>query len=196
MRFHVDEEPISQVGELARIPISFVVSTVLVCSVEDRGLGGIMLSERTLDEAYTKDYDTFGTEGPTTWARRFDVSRWAFLSAYDERERIGGAVVAFDSPEVHVLEGRRDMAVVWDIRVAPRVRGRGVGSALFRRVEDWAARKGCLRLKVETQNTNVPACRFYARQGCELGGINRFAYPELPHEIQLLWYKDLIGKSG
>jgi hypothetical protein len=24
-----------------------------------------------------------------------------------------------------------------------------------------------------------------------LGGIRRFAYPELPHEVQLLWYKQL-----
>ena len=36
-----------------------------------------------------------------------------------------------------------------------------------------------------------PACRFYAKQGCELAAIHRFAYPELPNEVQLLWYKDL-----
>jgi streptothricin acetyltransferase len=47
-------------------------------------------------------------------------------------------------------------------------------------------------LKVETQNINAAACHFYARQGCTLGGINRFAYPLLPLEVQLLWYKDLI----
>jgi hypothetical protein len=51
--------------------------------------------------------------------------------------------------------------------------------------------RGCRRLKVETQNTNVPACRLYASQGCTLGAIHRFAYPELPEEIQLLWYKDV-----
>jgi hypothetical protein len=44
---------------------------------------------------------------------------------------------------------------------------------------------------IETQNTNVPACHFYTARGCELGAINRFAYPTLPNEIQLLWYKDL-----
>jgi hypothetical protein len=49
----------------------------------------------------------------------------------------------------------------------------------------------CRQLKVETQNINVPACRFYARQGCVLGVIDRFAYPTLPDEVQLLWYKDL-----
>jgi hypothetical protein len=46
-------------------------------------------------------------------------------------------------------------------------------------------------LKVETQNTNAPACRFYARHGFELRVVNRAAYPTLPDEIQLFWYKDL-----
>jgi len=46
-------------------------------------------------------------------------------------------------------------------------------------------------LAVETQNINVPACRFYARQGCVLGAVNRFAYVEFPDEVELVWYKDL-----
>jgi GNAT superfamily N-acetyltransferase len=95
-----------------------------------------------------------------------------------------------------MLEGRRDLAVLWDLRVAPQVRGRGVGAALFGAVADWAVGQGCRQLKVETQNTNVAACRFYARQGCVLGALNRFAYPDLPEEVQLLWYKVLDGKSG
>jgi hypothetical protein len=28
-------------------------------------------------------------------------------------------------------------------------------------------------------------------KGCVLGAIHRFAYPELPNETQLLWYKNL-----
>jgi len=43
---------------------------------------------------------------------------------------------------------------------------------------------------VETQNINVPACRFYARQAFVLGAVNRGAYPDLPHDVQLLWYKE------
>ena len=51
----------------------------------------------------------------------------------------------------------------------------------------------------ETQNTNVPACRFYARQGCRLGATHRFAYAGSGHgsddpvaqEAMLLWYLDL-----
>jgi len=80
---------------------------------------------------------------------------------------------------------------LWDLRVVPEARGRGVGSALFAAAEGWAATRGCRWLKVETQNVNVPACQFYARVGCGLGGISRFAYPDLPDEVRLLWYKSL-----
>jgi hypothetical protein len=47
-------------------------------------------------------------------------------------------------------------------------------------------------LTVETQTTNVPACRFYAAQGCGLGSIEPHAYPDFPDEARLLWHKDLV----
>jgi GNAT superfamily N-acetyltransferase len=104
---------------------------------------------------------------------------------------VGGAVIAFDTPGVGMLVGRPDLAVLWDIRVAPPVRGLRVGTALFRAAEGWARARGCRQLEVETQNVNVPACRFYARQGCVLATVEPAAYPGLPGEMQLLWYKDL-----
>ena len=175
--------------------IAFEVDRVLELSVRDRGLGGIVLTERPLAVPYTKSYDDVAGERPTRWWRRFDLANWALFAARTAGERalVGGAVVAFDTPGVQMLEGRRDLAVLWDIRVAPAHRGRGVGRALFRAAESWASARGCRRLKIETQNVNVAACRFYAAQGCELGAIDRFAYPALPDEAQLLWYKELRG---
>ena len=90
-----------------------------------------------------------------------------------------------------MLEGGTDLAVLWDIRVAPSSRRCGVGTALFRAAAAWAADKGCRELKVETQNINVGACRFYARQGCVLRTARKDVYPALADEIQLMWYKDL-----
>jgi GNAT superfamily N-acetyltransferase len=194
MDIKIVEEAIGDVAELARVPIAFAVERVFEVSARDGGLGGLVLTERGLEVPYVKDYDALAGEGPTRWAARFDVSNWGLVGAHADGARVGGAVVAFDTAGVHMLEGRSDLAVLWDIRVAPEARGRGVGSALFRAAEAWAAARGCRRLKIETQNINVPACRFYARRGCVLGAINRFAYPDLPDEVQLLWYKTLSDR--
>jgi GNAT superfamily N-acetyltransferase len=189
MRVGVNEGPITALGEYETIPIAFDVSAVI--EVSDQGAGGFVLTERRLDAPYLKDYDAIEGEAPTRWPARFDLSNWGLLAARSRGRRVGGAAVAFDTPGLDLLEGRRDLAVLWDIRVSPEARGRGVGRALFAAAEGWARVRGCRELKVETQNVNVAACRFYMRQGCALGAVNRRAYPGLPGEIQLLWYKDL-----
>ncbi|MBI3272251.1 MAG: GNAT family N-acetyltransferase, partial [Planctomycetes bacterium] len=73
---------------------------------------------------------------------------------------------------------------------------RGVGSALFREAVRWSTAKGCRRLKAETQNNNVGACKFYRRQGCRLGQVQFHAYegvPALADKVMLIWYRDLGG---
>lgn len=70
-------------------------------------------------------------------------------------------MIAWQTPGVNILEGREDLAVLWDIRVDSAYRREGVGEKLFWRTVEWARIKGCKLLKVETQNINVPACRFY-----------------------------------
>ena len=77
------------------------------------------------------------------------------------------------------------------MRIDPEYRRRGIATRLFTRAVKWAQQRGCNQLKVETQNVNVPACRFYAGQGCELGAINRHAYRDFPEEVELLWYLDI-----
>lgn len=193
MVIEVREDSATALAEYAPVPIIFEVREIFDVAVRGGGLGGFVLSRRRLDVPYFKDYDAIEEESPAHWAKRFDVSNWGLLSAHSEGKRIGGAAVAFNTAGIYMLEGRTDLAVLWDIRVAPQARGQGGGTALFRAAEAWAAARGCRQLKIETQNINVPACEFYARQGCELGAINRFAYPQLPDETQLLWYKELSG---
>ncbi len=191
MTIELVEEPMTALLEYARIPIIFTVDRVLDVMARVDGPDGFVFSQRRLEVPYRKDYDAIDGEGPLHWARRFDLSHWALFTARVATRRVGGATVAFDAPELTMLEGRGDLAVLWDIRVCPEARGQGIGSALFKRVEAWAQVHGCRQLKAETQNTNAQACRSYARQGCELREIHRAAYPEFPEEVQLLWYKDL-----
>jgi hypothetical protein len=127
--------------------------------------------------------------GPLAWPKQFDLRAWGFFLAFDGQRPVGGATIAMHTPGLHMLEGRSELAVLWDLRVHPKRRGRGIGELLFKRSLEWARGRGCRQMKIETQNINVDACRFYARMGCELGAIHRRAYhgsAELAQEAMLL----------
>ena len=190
MKTEVVEEPVPPLGEYADIPIAFEVRDVL--DVIDDVNGHVSLTPRRLPVSYVKDYDASGN-GPARWAERFDLSAWGFFSAFHGASRVGCATVARKTPTLEMLDGRGDVALLWDIRVAPTARRLGIGTALFDAAAAWASARNCAQLKVETQNINVAACRFYARCGCVLGGVTRGAYREFPDEIQLEWSKDLRG---
>ena len=196
MKIAVREESITTLEEYASISIAFEVGSILDVIATANGLGEFVLTERSLDVPYVKDYDLIDGAEPFRWAMQFDLSNWVLFAARAGGCRVGGAVVAFSTPGLTLLEGREDLAILWDIRVSPEARGQGVGSALFRAAEASARAKGCRQLKVETQNINVAACRFYARQGCVLRGVKYMAYPQFPDEVQLLWYKDLSDNAS
>lgn len=186
----IHDEHIGDLDRQGEIAIAFEVTTILELELRDAGLGGILLAERPVDVPWVKDYDATDG-GPRRWASRFDVSKWGLLGAYDNNRRIGGAVIAFDTPNVHLLRDRTDLAVLWDLRVDRDARRLGAGAALFRASEAWARERGCSALEVETQQINVPACRLYARMGCSLAAVDRYAYAELPKEVQLIWRRQL-----
>ena len=193
MSLDIREEALTPaaLSEHAGISIAFVVDRILEVRLLDSGLGGMSLTQTAVTGPSLKDYDASEGAGPQCWPRRFDVSNWGLIGARRDGASIGGAVIATRTPGLHMLGGRDDLAVLWDIRVSPRERGRGIGSALFRAAGDWAAARGCRWLKIETQNVNVPACRFYHKMGCTLGAIDRFAYPGQPAEVRLLWWTAL-----
>jgi GNAT superfamily N-acetyltransferase len=193
MSIRVIEEPIPALAEYAGISIAFEVREVLDVLAEADG--GHRLEPRAVPAPYVKDYDAIGNS-PTRWAEQFDLSSWGFFSAFSGAECVGRAAVARDTPSLDMLEGRSDLALLWDIRVAPQTRRHGVGSALFAAAAAWAASRGCVQLRVETQNINTAACRFYAQRGCILQSVHPAAYPEQPDEIQLLWSKDLPGRHS
>jgi GNAT superfamily N-acetyltransferase len=187
--------PVSDLTEYRQIPIAFTVDRILEVTPIDNGLGGLLLEEATLDLAYVKDYDAIPGNAPECWPARWDISNWGMITGQLGGSLVGGAVLAFGTKAVELLENRTDLAVLWDLRVHPDHRHRGVGQAIFRAAVSWARARGCRQIKAETQNINVAACRFYAREGCILGAINRLAYPEFPSEVQLIWYK-FIASGG
>jgi GNAT superfamily N-acetyltransferase len=183
----IRETDASAITEYARVPIAFEVREIFDCIEDVSAPSGVALSVRRLEHSYVKDYDVVAAEHPTRWPTRFTGKSWALFLAYVDGALGGGAVVVFDDAGAEESE----YAMLWDIRVSPHVRRAGVGTALFRRAEEWALEHGCRALEVETQSINVPACRFYERQGCFLRAANQGAYPEFPDEAQLIWRKML-----
>jgi len=82
-------------------------------------------------------------------------------------------------------------ASVEDIAVDVHFRRDGVGRALMNQAIVWAKAKQLPGIMLETQNNNVPACRFYEHCGFTLGGFDRYLYKGIhkdTEEIALYWY--------
>ena len=189
----------SQLDGYGEVSIAFKVRSILRPERQNGGLGGILLREEAVESTYLKDYDALHTEGPQRWVRRFDTRNWAFLVAEHQDLVVGGATIAYDTPSVNMLAGRRHLAVLWDLRVRPEWRRKGIGRRLFNRAAEWSEHRCCAKLKIETQNVNVAACRFYQAMGCHLGEIDCYAYagdPRVAHETMLVWYFDLLTGQG
>lgn len=181
----------TRIADYASIPIAFEVREILAVSTPQDGVGGIVLTPQPVTP-YIKDYDAL--EPPSAWLTAFDTSSWAFFLAQEGRRPLGGAIVAWNTNGVNMLEGRSDLSVLWDIRVRPEVRGQGIGKRLIAHAAAWSRARSCIQMKIETQNVNLNACRFYAACGARLGDIRRFAYrhePAVAHEVQLNWYLEL-----
>jgi GNAT superfamily N-acetyltransferase len=177
-----------RITDYESVSIAFEVREILAVSAPANGLGGIQLTPQPVSP-YRKDYDALGP--PRLWLAEFNTANWSFFLALEGETPLGAAAVAWNTNGVNMLEGRRDLSVLWDIRVSPAQRGKGIGKALLAHAADWSRQRGCAMLKIETQNVNLAACRFYASQGCILGDIRRFAYRDVPavaDEVQLNWY--------
>jgi streptothricin acetyltransferase len=65
---------------------------------------------------------------------------------------------------------------VWEVGIEELHRGKGIGNRLMQALVDAAVEANMRCLVCETQNTNVPAIRFYRRMGFELEGIDLSYY--------------------
>lgn len=193
LSLRIVEETADELRAYASVPIAFEVRSRFRVEAGAYGEPAPSLVDEPV-APWIKDYDACVSEGPLSWAGQWDLSNWGILAAFDGDRRVGGAVLAWKTRGVDLLRGRDDLAVLWDLRVHPDYRGMGVGHALFQSAVNWAGARACRELLIETQNVNVPACRFYARQGCRLATVNTGAYFDFPEEIQFLWCLDLSGR--
>jgi hypothetical protein len=107
----VVEQSAAQLRCYGEIPIAFTVESRYRIDACDQERGGWRLTEERVEPAYVKDYDA-GGERPLRWLEQWDLSNWVVLAALDGSTRLGGAVVAWNTPGVDLLEGRDDLAVL------------------------------------------------------------------------------------
>jgi len=176
------------------IPAYFKVESKLRIELVDGGFGGFRFVEERV-EPYMKWDVQSDDDRPETWPERFGSDKMGVFMAFRGSDPVGGATVLIDYPAGIVTHFEREgTAVLWDIRTHPDERRRGIGTKLFGFATNWARGRGCHSMKIETQNVNVPACRFYVKNGCVLGAVHRYGYtsvPEVAHESMLQWYLEL-----
>lgn len=195
--------------EYAKISSWYYVDSILKLRKVKNGLGGILLEEVSIKEKnnsfikenesfywdekinrYIKNYDK--EENIKNLPNEFNISNWGIIMAYLEAEAVGGAILAYDTKGVNMLDNRNDLSVLWDIRISDKFKNRGIGTKLFQEAVVWSKKRNCIQMKIETQNINANACKFYAKNGAVLGKIDEYAYyNECDFETQLIWYVNL-----
>ena len=96
------------------------------------------------------------------------------------------------------VEEWRSVARVEDIIVGHQYRRYGVGSLLLNCASDWARKRGCWAVVLETQKINYPAIQFYLRNGLEVWSIHQHFYPPGPfaHEVAIFMGKWLSASAS
>ena len=188
MHIRIVQEGPEALGAYGDVPIAFRVDRRM--RYVEREPGAWDAVEVRVPEPWVKDYD-LDAGPPARLAARWDLSSWLILAALHGETRVGGALVAWNTPAVEMLEGRDDLAVLFDLRIRPPYRRKGLGGALLDYAAAWARQRGCGDLEVETQDVNVSACRFYAKQGFRLKSVQPRGYPELPVVTKLVWTRRL-----
>jgi len=209
MSISVKEVDINKLEDYSKIPSFYYVDYIYEIKKIDSGLGGIRLEKTKIkgkgderitesnslywDEKsskYIKSYDL--EETPSDWKKEFGMKNWGIFIAYDNDVPVGGAMIAYNTKGINMLSGKKDMTVLWDLRVDNDYKGKGIGYLLFEKAVEWSKKRNCIKMKIETQNINSVACEFYKRQGSVLVKIDEYpTYGYCEGETQLIWYKNL-----
>ncbi|MBN1679136.1 MAG: GNAT family N-acetyltransferase [Anaerolineae bacterium] len=178
------------IPRLADIRAGFVSPTVLTVEITGSGMEmGWRLVERKLIEPYDK-------------GNRYDFDRTEQANIRTRMRQDGGLYLVVEQAGrlVGILDATphewNNTVWVWNLMLDKSVRRQGIGRALFCHAVGWARKLGYRALVFETQTNNVPACKFYARMGCQLDGLRTSHYTNNDRrhgEVALFWMYRLSG---
>jgi ribosomal protein S18 acetylase RimI-like enzyme len=145
-------------ARIAALDTSFLVERRLAVSL---AADGARMSEERLAAPWRKSYPL---DLPDAEVQAFG---WATVAEQ------GGSIIGFGAGRFETWNQRANLAHLY---VSPPARGRGVGRALVESALEDARGRSARCLWVETQDTNVPAVRFYEALGFARCGFDTTLY--------------------
>ena len=161
----------SDIANLSSIRPTYQSSTALALVKEGSDLAvQWRLVERDLDHPFHKGtlYD-FGASAQLEIRDRLNRPEQTYQRvAVDEGKLVGLLDMEFMPWNNTVF--------LWNLMIDLDYRRQGLGRRLWHRGVEYAQELGARAIMIETQNTNVAACRFYLRMGCQLVGLHEAQY--------------------
>lgn len=111
------------------------------------------------------------------------IENSVFIGAYDKEVCVGLAVLQ---------EGMFRYAYLYDLKVNPELRGKGIAKLLIDRAGEIARSKGYGGIYTQAQDNNLSACLFYLKSGFRIGGFDNTIYKGTAQEgkSDIVFYLD------
>jgi len=134
-------------------------------------------SECVYEEAYEKSYPN----DEEVWEEYINNPDKIIFLCYDNNDCIG---------QVRLRKNWNEYACIEDIAVSQSHRKKGIGNELIQKAIEWAKTKKLHGIMLETQDTNLLACRFYNKLGFQIGAVDTMLYANFSnaHEKAIFWY--------
>ena len=133
------------------------------------------------EELYETDTEAHFPDDRLDWSTYIDHQDRIVLLAFSGTCCIG---------QIRLVRDWNRFAYIENIAVKQAFRKLGVGHQLLAAATKWAQQRELIGLSLEAQDDNLIACRFYAREGFVLGGVDSLKQSANPHiDLTLYWYK-------
>jgi streptothricin acetyltransferase len=174
MEFIIKELDSSMVKDIHQIDNESDIDSKLILNLENNNLSYSIISVPHRTRRFSQDEYEY-TSYPD------DPEKTAFLAYVDEQ--VAGEII--------LRKNWNRFALVEWIGVDRSFRRMGIGRALIASGLQWARDKKLPGIMLETQDTNIGACRFYESCGFVLKGFDTGLYgasDRYSDEIALFWY--------
>lgn len=133
-------------------------------------------TEELFSEPYDKQYDN--EEIGIDYVNEFGKAVFFY---YEDNECIG---------RIRLRSNWNGYGLIENISVVKKWRRKGIGLKLLSQGVEWARNNNCAGLMLETQDVNVSACRFYAKNNFIIGAVDTMLYSnfETAKEKAIIWY--------